>query len=286
MKNPFGRGAGGVGMGVAMAVLLCPPSVTFAGTILGSAQSFAVLGASTVTNTGSTRISGNVGLYPGSSITGFPPGLVVPPATFHAGDAVALQAQIDAGFAYNTLAFLPFTVDESGTNLGTLTLTPGVYKFSSSASLTGPLTLDFHDSSNALFVFQIGSTLITGSSASVNVINGNASDAIFWQVGSSATLGTGTTFAGNILARDSVTLTTSANIVCGRAIALTGAVTLDTNVISSDCTVNDFGSGRGDFGSAGFSTTNIAVVSPEPGTFLLFGICLAGIVAKYSARGK
>jgi len=266
-----------------MALLLCGPSGAFAGTLLLTAQSFAVLGASTVTNTGSSTISGNLGLYAGTSITGFQtvdggPGLVSQ-GTIHATDAVAHQAQIDETNAYVTLAMLPFTVDESGVDLGGKMLHPGVYFFSSSAQLTGALTLDFQNLSNALFVFQIGSTLTTASSSSVTVVNGNSSDGIFWQVKSSATLGTGTTFAGNILALDSITLNTSAKIECGRALAQTGAVTLDTNTISDNCAVNNFGSGLSDFGSGGFSpTSSIAIVTPEPGALLLLGVGLLGIL--------
>jgi type VI secretion system secreted protein VgrG len=275
MKNLFGRCTARVGALVLMAVLLCHPSVAFAGTILGTAQSFAVLGASTVTNTGSSTISGNLGVYAGSSITGFPPGLVSE-GTIHTTDAVAQQAQTDETLAYLTLKSLPFSANESGTDLGGLTLTPGVYRFSSAASLNGSLTLDFQGNSNALFVFQVGSTLITGSGASVDVINGTGSDGIFWQVGSSATLGTGTTFAGNILALASVTMNTSSKIECGRAFAQTGAVTLDSNVISDNCSVNDFSSGRSDFGSAGFSASGNIQAVPEPGTVPL--LCM-GLLA-------
>jgi type VI secretion system secreted protein VgrG len=274
---------------VAMAVLLCLPSVAFAGTILGSAQSFAVLGASDVTNTGSSTISGNVGVYAGSSVTGFfPPGAgLVSNGTIHITDGVAQQAQTDERFAYNTLALLP-ALDITGTDLGSLgPLNPGVYKFTSGASLNGTLTLNFGGNSDALFVFQIGTALITGSGASVNVINGTATDGVFWQVGSSATLGSGTTFAGNILALDSISLKDGATIECGRAFAQTGGVTLITNTISSDCGVNDFGSTRSDFGSAGFSpVSSLQILTPEPGSFLLLGISLLGVVAKYSARKK
>lgn len=234
MKITFGRSTTRVGMLVLMAVVLCHPSVAFAGTILGTAQSFAVLGGQTVTNTGSSTISGDLGVYPGSSGVGFPPGIVSEGA-IHAADAVTLQALNDERYAYNTLALLPFTINMSGTNLGGQTLFPGVYRFSSDALLSGPtpLTLDFQNNSNALFVFQIGSTLITGSGSSVQVINGTATDGIFWQVGISATLGTTTAFAGNILALTSVTLETGAKIECGRVFAQTSAVTLDANVISA-----------------------------------------------------
>ena len=123
------------------------------------------------------------------------------------------------------------TQNLTGQNLGGLTLTPGVYSFSSSAQLTGTLTLDAQGDPNALFVFQIGSTLTTASNSSVVFINGGQGNNTFWQVGSSATLGTGTAFTGNILALASITLTTGANIRCGRALARNGAVTQDHNNI-------------------------------------------------------
>src|SRR5579872_176640 len=203
MENPLARIPAGMGLVVSLAVLLSGPPAALASTLLLTAQSFAVLGASTVTNTGSSTISGNLGVYGGSAVTGFPPG-TVSQGIIHATDAVAQQAQIDETNAYVALSLLPFTVDESGVNLGGKTLDPGVYFFSSSAQLTGALTLDFEGLSNAMFVFQIGKTLTTASSSSVSVINGNSTDGIFWQVGSSATLGTSTIFAGNILADASI----------------------------------------------------------------------------------
>lgn len=209
------------------------PSAAFAQISLGTAQNFGVLGGSTVTNTGATTVNGNVGVSPGSAVTGFPPGVVVGGA-IHSNDAVAQQAQNDLTTAYNNIATTPCTVDLTGQNLGGLTLTPGVYCFSTSAQLTGALTLDALGNANALFLFKTGSTLTTASSSSVTVINngGSSCNKVFWQVGSSATLGTGTSFTGDILALSSITLTTGSN-TNGRTLARNGAVTLDTNNVNT-----------------------------------------------------
>jgi hypothetical protein len=203
---------------------------TFSQTVLGTAQSFAVLGASTVTNTGATTVYGNLGVDPGLAVTGFPPGLVTG-GTIHTGDAVALDAQNDTTTAYNTLAGEAPTLDLTGKDLGGMTLTAGTYFFSSSAQLTGALTLDAQGDPNAVFVFQIGSTLTTASNSSVSVINKAEDCNIFWQVGSSATLGTTTVFKGNILALTSITLDTGAT-VSGRTLARNAAVTMDANDVS------------------------------------------------------
>jgi hypothetical protein len=200
---------------------------------LGSAQSFAVLAGSTVTNTGPTTVTGDVGVSPGSAVTGFPPGNVTG-GTIHAADAVAAQAQSDATVAYNQLAGLGCNTNLTGQDLGGLTLTPGVYCFDTSAQLTGALVLDAQGDSGAVFVFKIGSTLTTASNSSVRMINGGRQCNVFWQVGSSATLGTSTAFSGNILALTSITVTTGASMY-GRALALNGAVTLDSNTLSNEC---------------------------------------------------
>ncbi|WP_125461527.1 MULTISPECIES: ice-binding family protein [Rhodomicrobium] len=199
---------------------------------LGTAEFFGVLGSSTVTNTGPSVIRGNVGTSPGTAIVGFPPGIVVAPASIHAADALAAQARVDTITAYNALQALPSQVNLTGQNLGNLVLSPAVYSFATSAQLTGLLTLNGQGNSAARFVFQIGSTLTTASNSAVLLINGANGDNVFWAVGSSATLGTNTRFAGNILALTSITLNTGASITCGRALAQNGAVTLDNNAIT------------------------------------------------------
>ncbi|HEY8074410.1 MAG TPA: ice-binding family protein [Labilithrix sp.] len=199
--------------------------------LLGSAQTFAVLAGSTVTNTGPTTVSGDLGVNPGLAITGFPPGIVTDGVT-HAGDALSLQAQTDVTAAYGVLAGEACDTDLSGTDLGGLTLVPGVYCFSSSAQLTGALVLDAGGHADAVFVFKMVSTLTTASNASVRVINGGGDCNVFWQVGSSATVGTGTTFVGSILALTSISLATGASI-SGRALARNGAVTMDDNAVTN-----------------------------------------------------
>jgi hypothetical protein len=194
---------------------------------LGSAASFVALAHETVTNTGPGVFIGDVGVFPGTAVIGFPPG-TVRHGTIHQGDSVAEKAQSDANIAYNDLKGQTCTDDLTGKDLGGMTLNPGVYCFNTSADLTGDLVLDAMNNPFAVWVFQTGSTLTTASSASVKVINGGQSDKVFWQVGSSATLGSGTRFLGNILADASISMITGAGLV-GRALALNGAVTMNTN---------------------------------------------------------
>lgn len=200
---------------------------------LGTAGGFAVLAGSTITNTGATVINGgNVGVTPGNAITGF--GTVTGTFVTHATDGVALQAQTDLTTAYNTAARLSPTQNLTGQDLGGMVLLPGTYFFSSSAQLTGALTLNSLGDPGAQFVFQIGSTLTTASNSSI--ISLNSLDLlcnVYWQVGSSATLGTGTAFQGHILALTSITLDTGASISRGSALARNGAVTLDHNTIDN-----------------------------------------------------
>lgn len=223
---------------IGIAAFLFGASAAFAQIPLGTAQNFAVLAGSTITNTGATVIQGNIGVSPGSSVTGFPPGIVTG-GSIHAADAAAAQAESDLTTAYNTAAGMPCTTDLTGQNLGGLTLTPGVYCFTTSAGLTGTLTLNFQGNPNALFLFKIGSTLTTASASSIVLTNttGTCPPNVFWQVGSSATLGTGSSFVGNILALTSITMTTGST-VNGRALARNGAVTLDSNSISLCSAVN------------------------------------------------
>ena len=202
----------------------------------GTAEGFAVLGGTTVTNLGPTIVTGNLGVSPGTAVTGFPPGSVLG-GSIHAADAVALQAQADTITAYDALVAEPcdFTYDVP-TDLGGMTLVPGVYCFASSVQVTGTLTLDAQGDPASVFVFKAVSTLITASNASVLMTNGGTTCNVFWKVGSSATIGTGTAFAGSIVALTSIALETDASLL-GRALARNGAVTLDSNVVSiAGCT--------------------------------------------------
>jgi type VI secretion system secreted protein VgrG len=193
---------------------------------LGTAANFTVLAGSTITNTGPTVVTGSLGLDPGSAVTGFPPGVVT--GTKHISDAVALDAKDGLVTAYNDAAHSPTTSDLTGKNLGGRNLDPGVFAFSSSAQLTGTLTL----SGRGVYVFKIASTLTTASHSVVRLTDGAEGCSVFWQVGSSATLGSTSQLQGNLMALTSITMTTGATIRSGRALARNGALTLDDNSVS------------------------------------------------------
>jgi hypothetical protein len=201
---------------------------------LGTAGNFEVLAGSGVSNTGATVITGNLGVSPGTAVTGItgiaPGGPGTVSGAIHAGDMTAATAQVDLTTAYNNaqgLTLCPITV--SG-DLGGLTLTPGLYKSTSSLAITGTLTLDAQNNANAVFIFQIASTLTTASGANIVLANGAQASNVFWAVGSSATLGTTCVFKGTIMAYASITITTGAELD-GRALARVAAVTMDTNTI-------------------------------------------------------
>jgi hypothetical protein len=198
---------------------------------LGSAAPFSVLAGSTVTNTGPTTLSSDLGLSPGSSVTGAPHVL----GATHIDDAVAIAAKKDLTTAYNNAASRPSN-GSAGTDLAGKVFLPGVHTANSSLLLSsGSVTLNAQGNANAVFIFQIGSTLTTASNTTVSLVNGAQACNVFWQVGSSATLGTGTAFVGTIMAQASITANTAATIR-GRLLAQSGAVTLDSNtIITSNC---------------------------------------------------
>jgi hypothetical protein len=196
--------------------------------VFGTTSTFAVLAGSTVTNTGATAITGDLGVSPGSAVTGFPPGTVS--GTIHAGDATAATAQTDLTAAYNDAAGRTSGAISVSGDLTGLTLAPGLYKSTSSLGITGTLTLNALGNANAVFIIQMATTLTTGVGSQVILTGGAQAKNIIWQVGTSATLGANSSFQGTILANQSITLNTGAQMR-GRAMARVGAVTLDTNAV-------------------------------------------------------
>jgi len=233
MSNPrqtltfYGLILGAVSATALLSAFIFPGSYKVVAPSLGRAGSFAVLGGSTVTNTGATSITGDLGLSsPGVSVTGFPPGTQAR-GIQHVGDPAANQAQSDAQRAYLTLTDMPCSTALTGQDLGGMALAPGVYCFTSSAELTGQLVLDSRGKGKGVWVFQVASSLTTATNSSVVMRKNGQPANVFWQVGSGATLGTGTAFIGNILAYSSITMNTAANLK-GRALARQ-AVTMDSN---------------------------------------------------------
>lgn len=278
---------------IALAVAgLCHGPATAAG-LLGSAQSFAVLARGTVTNAhnppqAATQVYGDVGVAPGTAITGFAPSGTVTGGSLHSNDATAQAAMADAQAAFASAAGMVAGTDLTGQDLGTLgqALTPGVYHFASSAALTGTLVLDFLNDPAGSFVFQIASTLTTASNSAVLAINAGPQSSIYWQVGSSATLGMDSSFAGNVLAAASVSLDPGVQWRGGRAFALGGAVTLIDNLLTSDCVAGPLGTGCVDGGSLGFSG-GPAIPIPEPAAPLLMlaGLAAVALVVRARPRG-
>ena len=239
MSNPLDFTRGRVALiGIALcfvitAILLAIPIAANAAPVnLATAQPFVVLGGAGVTNTGPSVLNGDLGVTPGTSLSGFGAPAVVNGAT-HANDAVAAQAQADLTTAYNVAAGQPIAPGNelTGVDLGGLTLSPGAYGYSTSAQLTGQLTLDAHGDPNAQFVFVIGSTLTTASASSVILTNGASPCNVFWKIGSSATFGSGTAFEGNVMALTSISLNSGVTVL-GRALARNGEVTLINDVLT------------------------------------------------------
>lgn len=231
------------------------PGTLFAQSIpdLGEAAQFSVLAGSTVTNTGSSVITGELGVSPGTAITGFPPG-IVQLGEIRSNDAVAAQAVADALVAYNNLAGQAVTTEQAAAMGSGMVLIPGVYHFTSAADITGSLVLDAQGSSTAVFVFQVEEALTLNNNAAINLINGASAANVFWQVGTSATLGTSSAFYGSILAGAGITLNTGATLV-GRALAGT-AVTLDGSTVTLATA------------ATGGTPTPTPTPSPVPGTEL------------------
>jgi hypothetical protein len=228
-RNRGRRAALAAGVGLAFAAV--PVAANAASVNLATASPFVALAGSTVTNTGPSVLNGTLGVSPGTALVGFGLPAVVNGAT-HANDAVAAQAQLDLTTAYNVAAGQPVLPanDLTGTDLGNRTLKAGAYRYTSSAQLTGPLTLDAEGDPNAQFVFEIASTLTTASASSVVLLNGASPCNVYWQVGSSATLGSSTAFAGNVMALTSISLNDAVS-VRGRMLARNGQLSLINDVL-------------------------------------------------------
>jgi hypothetical protein len=235
MSNQFdlrhGRLAS-IALAMAFVFAAVPVAAQAAPVGLGTAGPFVVLGGTTVTNVGPSVLNGDLGVSPGTELEGFGLPAVVNGAT-HATDEVAAKAQLDLTTAYNVAAEQPVLPanDLSGTDLGERKLAPGTYRYNAAALLTGALTLDAEGDPNAEFVFQIGSQLTTESASSVLLVNGASPCNVYWQVGSSADIGTTTAFQGNLMALTSISLKNGATVL-GRMLARNGQVSLINNVLT------------------------------------------------------
>lgn len=234
---------------------------------LGAAAGFAVLGGTGVANTGPSTFVGDIGVLSGAAPTGLPPDVAT--GTQHVGDAASMQAGQAVAAAWSAAGAETGATDLTGSDLGGMTLAPGVYFFASSAQLTGTLRLDAGAAPDAAFVFQIGSTLTTAQGAAVTLLDAAADAQVVWQVGSSATLGTGTQFVGDILALASITLDTGSSVRDGAVLAHDGSVTLDSASVSLP---------------AAFATGAAAV--PEPGSIaLLMAVLTLALTSPRRSRG-
>jgi hypothetical protein len=258
-----------LGGGVALAMVLALPAPAGAAgpapVLLGTASAYSVLAGQSVTNTGPSTLDANVGVSPGTAISGFPPGVFG--GVKHSADAPALQAQSDLTTAYNSAAGRAQTANVAADLVGQ-TLVPGVYQSPGALGLTGALTLDAQGNRDSVFIFQAASTLITGSASRIIMINGAQPCNVWWQVGSSATLGTGSSFIGTIMALTSITVTTGVTVE-GRALARNGSVTLDTDTfIQPACLtgpVPTAGSSTPGSSTPGSSTAGSSTTGSSPG---------------------
>ena len=234
-RNPRGFSwlALGIAVIVAMAVLIATQSRASAAQLpvsLGTAGDYRVLAGTSVTNTGLSHIVGNLGVSPGTGLTGFPPGVIT--GVQDVDNAASGDAQSDLTAAFSDAAGRAPATGVSG-DLGGATLTPGVYNAATTLSITGTLTLDAQGDPDAIFIFQLGAGLATASASQVVLTDGAQAANVFWQVSTTVTLGAGSTFAGNILALTSITAVTGA-VIQGRALVINGEVILDDNAIDGD----------------------------------------------------
>lgn len=280
--------------GIALAILAVfalPTAAQAAPVGLGTADPFVVLAGTKATNVGPSVLNGNLGISPGTELEGFGLPAVINGST-HATDHVAAKAQLDLTTAYDTAAGQPVLPanDLSGTDLGGLKLSPGTYRYNAAALLTGALTLDAEGDPNAEFVFQIGSQLTTESASSVVLVNAASPCNVYWQVGSSAVLGTTTSFQGTLMALTSISLNSKATVV-GRMLARNGQVSLIENTLTRPlCATGSTGPPSGETpggtgtGSPTTPGTTVAATTPGSGTRVASGRGAKG--SKSSRNGR